>query len=99
MSIDWEIKYRPKTLDDLCTYPALKKLLLLFQKQGSFPHLLLYGNTGTGKTTIARMLCSDPKYDAREINCNEFDDKKQIRSLVNPNTNNLFWITFLMMIL
>ena len=93
MSIDWEIKYRPKILDDLCTYPDLKKRLLLFQKQGSFPHLLLYGNTGSGKTTIARMLCSDPKFDTREINCNEYNDIKKIRGLINPNTNNLFWIT------
>ena len=54
----WEIAHRPKTLSELCSYPALKKRIKMYQQQGDIPHLILYGGTGTGKTTIANIIAT-----------------------------------------
>lgn len=54
----FEQKYRPQTLDE-CILP--EKDMKVFQKiveEGKIPHLVLQSDSpGTGKTTIARVLC------------------------------------------
>lgn len=53
----WVDKYRPKTLDNYVFQDQhLKSQIENWIKEGSFPHLLLKGSSGTGKTTLAKIL-------------------------------------------
>jgi replication factor C small subunit len=63
----WVEKYRPKTVDGYVFRDAHQKAQVeRWIKDGSIPHLLLSGNAGIGKTTLARLLFN-------ELNINEFD--------------------------
>jgi replication factor C small subunit len=53
----WVQKYAPKTLDDLVLSDENRDF---FSKiNDDTPHLLLYGNAGTGKTTLAKIIVND----------------------------------------
>ena len=61
------VKYRPKVLEDLVGQPHLVSQLRGMFKAGKIPSaILLAGESGTGKTTTARMI-------ARYLNCNNPD--------------------------
>jgi len=53
----WVEKWRPKTVDGyVFRDEAQKSQVKSWIKEGSIPHLLLSGNAGIGKTTLARIL-------------------------------------------
>ena len=47
----WIEKYRPTSLDDVMSQEYNKSLLKKFVAQKKIPHLLLFGSSGTGKTS------------------------------------------------
>jgi len=51
-------KYQPSTIDELALYPALNLRLRKYAHTQHFPNLMMYGETGTGKTTAAKILAS-----------------------------------------
>ena len=51
-------KYQPSTIDELALYPALNKRLRKYVATQHFPNLMLYGDSGTGKTTAARIIAN-----------------------------------------
>jgi replication factor C subunit 3/5 len=51
-TIPWVEKYRPKTLDEIYGNDIIKDALKQYLKIKQLPHLLLYGQSGTGKTSI-----------------------------------------------
>jgi DNA polymerase III delta prime subunit len=53
----WVEKYRPKKLDDLILDEETKKYFLSLEED--IPNLLFYGDAGTGKTTLAKILVND----------------------------------------
>ncbi len=65
----WAEKYRPATIDDVILPSSLRLTFEGFRAQGVVPpNLILSGPPGMGKTTVARALCNDLKYDVLEIN-------------------------------
>ena len=56
----WVEKYRPSTLDGyVWRDDAQRKTVQRWVKEGMIPHLLLSGNAGIGKTTLAKILFNE----------------------------------------
>jgi len=68
----WVEKYRPKTISDyVFVDERLKDQVSSWVRDGMIPHLLLSGDPGTGKTTLAKVLINElgvEDYDVMEIN-------------------------------
>lgn len=80
-------RHRPKKLVDVWGNQEAKSTLQKFINKKSIPHaILLHGSTGTGKTTIARILTRAlkcDKTDLREINCADKRGIELIRGIIN----------------
>ena len=64
----WAQKYRPKKVSDVILPDELKSLFEAYAEEGHVPSLLLAGASGTGKTTMARALCSQVGVDVLFLN-------------------------------
>ena len=58
-AIPWVEKYRPKVLDDVIGNEDIVKTLKCFRDTKQFPHLLLCGQPGIGKTTSIHCLAHE----------------------------------------
>ncbi len=56
-NILWVEKYRPKSLEEVSLRKGYKEKFQEYIDQKSIPHLLFYGSQGSGKTTVARIIC------------------------------------------
>ena len=72
-------KYRPMHIQDCILPESVKKQFQQFIAKGEVPNLLLSGTAGTGKTTIARALCTELNCDYIVINGS--DEGRQIDTL------------------
>ena len=54
----WVEKYRPQTLDTYIGNESLKKSFSFYITGMDIPHLLLHGNAGGGKTTLAKIIAN-----------------------------------------
>lgn len=84
MGVQWTQKYRPRNLDDYIGNEFLKKQLGTLNEQEKLPQtIMFYGEKGTGKTTMARLLvknlmCESPVHGTACGNCtkcNRLDDE------------------------
>ena len=77
--VPWVEKYRPLKLDDVAYQDDVKKMLITVIKTGNLPHLLFFGNSGSGKTSmilaIARELFGPRKFEERVIELNASDER------------------------
>jgi replication-associated recombination protein RarA len=77
-------KYRPTSLDEIIGNTPLKKVLRPMFESKKFTHILLEGTTGSGKTTLARIIGRE--FNAQsidEINCVHFSSINDMREKIN----------------
>jgi len=64
----WTEKYRPRKISECILTPNTKKIFEGILRDGDIPNLLLCGNSGIGKTTVAKALCREMDMDYMFIN-------------------------------
>jgi DNA polymerase III delta prime subunit len=52
----WNKKYRPQSLETYVGNSTIKETFGQYIKNNDIPHLLLYGDAGSGKTTLAKII-------------------------------------------
>ena len=82
----WVERYRPSTVEEYVFVDARQKQQVEgWIKEGSMPHLLLSGDPGTGKTTLAKVLINElgvNDYDLLEINASRENGVDVIRDKI-----------------
>ena len=83
----WVEKYRPNTVDGyVFTDDKQKDQVEGWIRDGSFPHLLMSGDPGTGKTTLAKLLINElgvEEYDVLTINASRENGIDMLREKIN----------------
>jgi replication factor C small subunit len=82
----WVEKYRPKNIDEYVFRDNhQRKQVETWIKDRSIPHLLLSGNAGIGKTTLAKILINElgiEDYDVLEINASRTNSVDDVRDKI-----------------
>lgn len=82
----WVEKYRPKNIDGyVFRDDHQRKQVQTWIKDKSIPHLLLSGNAGIGKTTLAKILINElgiEEYDVLEINASRTNSVEDVRDKI-----------------
>lgn len=83
----WVESYRPKTVSDYVFVDDRQRQQVLgWIKDESIPHLLLSGDPGTGKTTLAKVLINElgiEEFDVLEINASRENGIDFLREKIN----------------
>ena len=88
-TLPWIVKYRPNNLSEVVSHDDLIKTLKNFTNNKQLPHLLFYGQPGTGKTTVITALAKDLygdnyPYMVLEINASEERGIEMVRDKISP---------------
>ncbi|MFY8211732.1 MAG: AAA family ATPase [Candidatus Nanopelagicus sp.] len=82
----WVEAYRPAKIEDyVFVNQTQKKQVQGWVKDGNIPHLLLSGDPGTGKTTLAKVLINEldiSEYDVLEINASRENSVDVVRNKI-----------------
>ena len=78
----WAEKYRPDVLDGYICDGNLRSIITDFINRKDIPHLLLHGNAGTGKTTLAKIIVKNISCDCVYINASDTNGIEMVRTKI-----------------
>lgn len=78
----WVEKYRPDSLEGYVGNQNIVDKVKLYLQNGDVPHLLLYGDAGTGKTTLARIIANHLDCDLLYVNASDENSVDTVRDKV-----------------
>ena len=78
----WVEKFRPGTLDGYVGNEHIIGKVKLYLESGDVPHLLFYGQAGTGKTTLAKIIANGVDADIMYINASDENNVETVRTKI-----------------
>jgi DNA polymerase III delta prime subunit len=78
----WVEKFRPATLDGYVGNEHIIDKVKLYLENGDVPHLLFYGQAGTGKTTLAKIIANGVDADIMYINASDENNVETVRTKI-----------------
>ena len=78
----WVEKFRPGTLDGYVGNEHIIDKVKLYLESGDVPHLLFYGQAGTGKTTLAKIIANNVDADLMYINASDENNIETVRTKI-----------------
>lgn len=78
----WVEKWRPTELNDYVGNESIKDKIKIYLDNGDVPHLLLFGQAGTGKTTLAKLIARHLDCDLMYINASDENNVETVREKV-----------------
>jgi len=78
----WVEKYRPDTLDGYVGNEHILQKVKIYIENEDVPHLLLYGQAGTGKTTLAKFITNQIDCDVVYINASDENNVDTVRDKI-----------------
>jgi len=78
----WVEKFRPGTLEGYVGNEHIIEKVKIYLKSGDVPHLLFYGNAGTGKTTLAKIIANNVDADVMYVNASDENNIETVRTKI-----------------
>ncbi len=78
----WVEKYRPQNLDTYIGNDFIKDKVKNYLESGDVPHLLLHGQAGTGKTTLAKLIVNNIECDHLYVNASDENSVDAVRDKI-----------------
>lgn len=78
----WVEAFRPDTLDGYVGNDHVVSKVKVYLESGDVPHLLFYGQAGTGKTTLAKIIAKGVDSDVMYINASDENNIETVRTKI-----------------
>ena len=78
----WVESFRPDTLDGYIGNEHIIDKVKIFIENGDVPHLLFYGQAGTGKTTLSKIIANSVDADLMYINASDENSVDAVRDKI-----------------
>jgi replication factor C small subunit len=78
----WVEAFRPDTLDGYVGNEHVVSKVKVYLESGDVPHLLFYGQAGTGKTTLAKIIAKGVDSDVMYINASDENNIETVRTKI-----------------
>jgi replication-associated recombination protein RarA len=78
----WVESFIPNTLDGYVGNEHIIEKVKVYIENGDVPHLLFYGQAGTGKTTLAKIIANNVDADVMYINASDENNIETVRTKI-----------------